>query len=103
MMPLLRDALAAFAARPNWRRASRRRACPTRRSRRPQDLFDDPHLAATGGLALVGQTAGFSGPVAAGVEETTAGARLVIDAVNAAGGIDGERIELVSLDDGFVP
>jgi branched-chain amino acid transport system substrate-binding protein len=52
---------------------------------------------------LVGQTAGFSGPVAAGVEETTAGARLVIDAVNAAGGIDGERIELVSLDDGFVP
>ena len=52
---------------------------------------------------LIGQTAGFSGPVAAGVNETTAGARLVIDAVNASGGIDGEKIELISLDDAFQP
>jgi branched-chain amino acid transport system substrate-binding protein len=51
----------------------------------------------------VGQTAGFSGPVAAGVKETTAGARLLIDAVNQAGGLSGQRIELVSLDDKFEP
>jgi branched-chain amino acid transport system substrate-binding protein len=59
--------------------------------------------AAAPAQILIGQTAGFSGPVAAGVEETTAGARLVIDAVNAAGGIDGEKIELISLDDAFTP
>jgi len=52
---------------------------------------------------VVGQTAGFSGPVAASVTETTQGAKLVIDAVNKAGGIGGERIELVSLDDKFDP
>ena len=52
---------------------------------------------------LVGQTAGFSGPVSAGVQETTAGAKLYIDAVNAKGGIKGKQIELVSLDDKFDP
>jgi ABC-type branched-subunit amino acid transport system substrate-binding protein len=52
---------------------------------------------------LVGQTAGFSGPVAAGVKETTDGALLYIDAVNAKGGINGQKIELLSLDDKFDP
>jgi branched-chain amino acid transport system substrate-binding protein len=52
---------------------------------------------------LVGQTAGFSGPVAAGVKETTAGAQLYLDSINAAGGVGGQRIELVSMDDAFVP
>lgn len=52
---------------------------------------------------LVGQTAGFSGPVAAGVKETTAGARLWLDAVNARGGVGGQQVELVSLDDRFDP
>ncbi|MGZ5846470.1 MAG: ABC transporter substrate-binding protein, partial [Ramlibacter sp.] len=52
---------------------------------------------------LIGQTAGFTGPVAAGVKETTEGARLWIDAVNARGGINGQKIELVSLDDKFEP
>jgi len=51
----------------------------------------------------VGQTAGFSGPVAAGVRETTDGAKLYIDAINAKGGIGGQKIELVSLDDKFDP
>lgn len=51
----------------------------------------------------VGQTAGFSGPVAAGVKETTDGAKLYIDAVNARGGVNGEKIELVSEDDKFDP
>src|SRR5438128_11202544 len=55
------------------------------------------------GQVLVGQTAGFSGPVASGVKETTDGARLWFDAVNANGGIGGQQIELVSLDDKFDP
>jgi ABC-type branched-subunit amino acid transport system substrate-binding protein len=52
---------------------------------------------------LIGQTAGFSGPVAAGVKETTSGAKLWIDAVNARGGVNGQKIELISLDDKFEP
>ena len=52
---------------------------------------------------LIGQTAGFTGQVGAGVKETTDGARLYIDAVNAKGGVNGQKIELVSLDDKFDP
>jgi ABC-type branched-subunit amino acid transport system substrate-binding protein len=52
---------------------------------------------------VIGQSAAFTGPVAAGVQETTAGAKLYFDAVNAAGGINGKTIELVSLDDKFDP
>jgi len=52
---------------------------------------------------LVGQTAGFTGVVAAGVKETTDGARLWIDAVNAKGGVNGQKIELISMDDKFDP
>ena len=47
---------------------------------------------------VVGQTSGFTGPVAAGAKENTEGARLYLDAVNARGGINGQKIELVSLD-----
>jgi ABC-type branched-subunit amino acid transport system substrate-binding protein len=60
-----------------------------------------PHLA--GAQIVIGQTAGFSGPVAAGVQETTVGAKLWIDAVNARGGVHGQKIELVSMDDKFEP
>ncbi len=52
---------------------------------------------------LIGQTAGFSGPVAAGVKETTEGAKLYLDSINAKGGINGQKIELISLDDQFDP
>jgi branched-chain amino acid transport system substrate-binding protein len=52
---------------------------------------------------LVGQTADFSGPVAAGVKETAAGAKLWIDHVNAAGGVNGEQIKVVTMDDKFEP
>ncbi|MBX3619685.1 MAG: ABC transporter substrate-binding protein [Rhizobacter sp.] len=52
---------------------------------------------------VIGQTAAFTGPVAAGVQETTSGAQLYFDAVNAGGGIHGEPIKLVSLDDKFDP
>jgi branched-chain amino acid transport system substrate-binding protein len=52
---------------------------------------------------LIGQTAGFTGAVAAGVKETADGAKLYINAVNAKGGVNGQRIELLSLDDKFDP
>ncbi len=52
---------------------------------------------------LIGQTAGFTGAVGAGVKETTEGARLYIDATNAKGGVNGQKIELLSLDDKFDP
>ncbi len=52
---------------------------------------------------VVGQTSGFTGPVASGVKENTVGAKLYIDHVNATGGVNGQRIELVSLDDKFDP
>ena len=52
---------------------------------------------------LIGQTADFSGPVASGVKETAAGAKLWIDHVNAAGGINGEQITLLAMDDKFEP
>jgi ABC-type branched-subunit amino acid transport system substrate-binding protein len=55
------------------------------------------------GQILIGQTAGFSGAVAAGVKETTDGAKIYLDAVNAKGGINGQKIELISLDDKFTP
>lgn len=65
-------------------------------------------LVATMGMSaqaqvLIGQTAGFSGIVASGVQETTDGARLYLDMVNARGGVHGQKIELISLDDKFDP
>ncbi|QIL71486.1 ABC transporter substrate-binding protein [Diaphorobacter sp. HDW4B] len=52
---------------------------------------------------VIGQTAGFSGVVAAGVQETTDGAKLYLDSVNARGGVNGQKIELLSMDDKFDP
>ena len=52
---------------------------------------------------IVGQTAGFTGAVAATVKEATEGAKLYIDSVNAKGGVNGQKIELVSMDDKFDP
>jgi branched-chain amino acid transport system substrate-binding protein len=70
-------------------------------------------LVASGALAqapgitedriLIGQTAGFTGVQAGAVTETAAGARLYLDAVNKAGGVNGRKIELLSMDDGFDP
>ena len=55
------------------------------------------------GLAQIriGQTTGLTGPVAASTREVGTGARLYIDEVNRQGGVSGQLIELVSLDDGF--
>ncbi|QIL44701.1 ABC transporter substrate-binding protein [Acidovorax sp. HDW3] len=49
----------------------------------------------------IGQTVGVTGAVAATVKESMAGAKLYLDQVNAKGGVHGEKIELVTLDDGF--
>ena len=51
----------------------------------------------------IGQPSGFTGPVASGVKENTDGAKLYIDSVNAAGGVNGQKIELISVDDKFDP
>ncbi|MGQ3054833.1 MAG: ABC transporter substrate-binding protein [Roseateles sp.] len=62
-------------------------------------------LAATAAQAqiTIGQTAGHTGQVAASVGEATRGAKLYLDIVNAAGGVNGQQINLVSLDDKFDP
>ena len=52
---------------------------------------------------VIGQSAGFTGPVAEGVNETSAGAMLYIDSVNAKGGVHGQRIQVIKLDDKFDP
>ena len=49
----------------------------------------------------IGQTAGITGTVAASVKEATQGARLYFDLVNTAGGVHGQKLSLVSLDDKF--
>ncbi len=67
-------------------------------------------LATCAGTALaqpatwvIGQTSGVTGPVASGVKENIDGAKMYFDAVNAAGGVSGRKIELVTLDDRFDP
>jgi branched-chain amino acid transport system substrate-binding protein len=52
---------------------------------------------------LIGQTAGFTGTATSIVQESTDGAKLYIDAVNAKGGVSGQKIALISLDDRFDP
>lgn len=51
----------------------------------------------------IGQPSGFTGSVAAGVKENTEGAKLYLEAVNARGGVNGQKIELLSVDDAFDP
>lgn len=50
---------------------------------------------------VVGQIAPFSGPLAPTGEHMRAGAQLYFDHVNANGGVHGEKITLVSRDDGY--
>ncbi len=50
---------------------------------------------------LIGQTAGFTGAVGANVKETAEGAQLYIDSVNASGGVAGQQIKIIALDDKF--
>jgi len=50
---------------------------------------------------LIGQTVGVTGTVAATVKESMLGANLYFDNVNAKGGIFGEKIKVITLDDKF--
>ena len=59
--------------------------------------------ASAGAQILIGQTAGFSGPVAAGVKEVSDGAKLYLDSINAQGGVNGQAIEILAMDDKFDP
>jgi len=52
---------------------------------------------------VLGQSAPFTGPAAQLGLQFNLGAQLVLDAVNAAGGVNGRRIELKRLDDGYEP
>ncbi|WP_236674887.1 ABC transporter substrate-binding protein [Piscinibacter sp. HJYY11] len=52
---------------------------------------------------VIGQTSGFTGQVKGSVEELSFGAKLYLDFVNASGGVNGQRIRLVQLDDKFDP
>jgi len=60
-------------------------------------------IGATQAQIIIGQTAGINGVVAASVDEAIEGANLVLNAVNAQGGIHGEKVQIVRLDDGFDP
>lgn len=51
----------------------------------------------------IGQTAGYTGTAASSVKETATGAQLYLDHINAQGGVNGQKIELVSMDDKFDP
>ena len=52
---------------------------------------------------LIGQTVGITGSAAATVAESMKGAALYIDHVNARGGVGGQKVEIISLDDKFDP
>jgi len=51
----------------------------------------------------IGNPSGITGSVAAGVKENIDGAKLYFDAVNARGGVNGQKIEMISVDDKFDP
>jgi ABC-type branched-subunit amino acid transport system substrate-binding protein len=57
--------------------------------------------ASAEGTLRIGMVAGFTGPVASLVQESAEGARLYFDSINAQGGIKGQYIELVGLDDKY--
>jgi len=61
----------------------------------------EPGVTAT--TIVIGQSAAFSGPASELGLEMRAGALAYFQAVNAAGGINGRKIELRSLDDGYEP
>lgn len=55
------------------------------------------------GTVVLGQSAPFTGPAAQLGLQFNLGAQLYLDQVNASGGVNGRRIELKRLDDGYVP
>lgn len=65
------------------------------------------HIARAQGVTadtiLIGQSAALSGPAEALGQEMRAGALAYFDGVNKSGGINGRKIKLISLDDGYEP
>src|SRR5205085_9481201 len=59
----------------------------------------DPGI--TSSSILIGQSAAFTGPASELGTEMRAGAMAYFQAINAAGGVNGRKIELRSLDDGY--
>jgi branched-chain amino acid transport system substrate-binding protein len=57
----------------------------------------------TNDMILIGQSAALSGPAAELGKEMKAGAEAYFKTVNDAGGINGRKINLISLDDGYEP
>ena len=57
----------------------------------------------TADTILIGQSAALSGPAEQLGKEMKAGAEAYFDAVNQSGGINGRKIKLLSLDDGYEP
>jgi len=58
---------------------------------------------AAAGEIVLGQSAVVSGPLGVPIRALNAGAQLVFDGVNAAGGLDGRKLRLVTLDDELAP
>lgn len=59
--------------------------------------------AQTGNRIVLGQSAAFTGAAAQLGIQFHAGARLFFDQLNGQGGVNGQRIEIVQLDDGYEP
>jgi ABC-type branched-subunit amino acid transport system substrate-binding protein len=66
-------------------------------------LAAGPVVHAEEAVLRIGQTADFSGPQSAPVKETAGAARAYFDKVNAHGGVNGRKIVLESMDDGYDP
>jgi len=66
-------------------------------------LLAAPALHAQSNRVVLGQSAAFSGPAAQLGIQFNAGAQLHFDLVNQQGGINGQRFEIVKLDDGYEP
>src|ERR1043166_7212859 len=52
---------------------------------------------------LIGQSAALTGPAAAIGQAMRDGALIYFETINAAGGVHGRKIKLITLDDGFEP
>ena len=62
-----------------------------------------PALAQQPKRIVLGQSAAFSGPAAQLGVQMNMGAKLYLDALNASGGVNGQTVELRTLDDGYEP
>lgn len=60
-------------------------------------------VGVTSDSILIGQSTALSGPAQELGKEMKAGAEAYFDAVNKAGGVNGRKIKLISLDDGYEP